>query len=334
MKKKGLSIHKVSGEIAPTRLILLKNGQEHNLTDSPAGYEILTPYKSTLAPGVSNFFGGPLDKNVLSKVDAELTNKRNGLNPEFIQTISIRGMLRFITDPVNKFLNPILDFFHSITNSWGISIILLTISLKLLLLPFGIRTSKSTLKLKKLQPKLKSLQDKYKNDPQRLRMEIAMFYRNAGVSPISTFLPTLLQLPFMIGIYSLVNSKFALRGAPFINGWIDNLAAPDVVFSWGISFPIIGNQLHLLPIIGALLMYISQKITTQDQKDKRNMTDKEKEMQHFLPIMNVVFLFMFYNLASGLNIYFIVQSIFQFFQQKYINYKYMDKSSGIGIVKN
>jgi YidC/Oxa1 family membrane protein insertase len=187
--------------------------------------------------------------------------------------------------------------------------------------------------MRNIAPKQKEIEARFKNDPQRLRMELSMLFRNEGVNPLASILPMFLQIPFFIGMFDLLKTKFALRGAIFIPGWIDNLTAPDSLFSWGVNIPFLGNEFHLLPILGALAMHFSQKLTTSMQPQKKNPTDMEKQMQSMGPIMTVVFLFVFYNLASGLNIYLILSSLLGALQQWVVNKKYGEKKTGISVIK-
>ncbi len=330
---KGITTMKIDGKDCPSRATLVDVNLSLNPKEKFPGYEILTPYESTVLPSPYYFYGGPLDKAVLSNVDSALTNDVTGSNPEFVKAITVRGWLTFISDPFAKFMNIILDFFYMITHSWGISIILLTITLRLLLYPFNAKAFKSMIKMKNIAPKQKEIEAKYKGDPQRLRMELSMLFRNEGVNPLASILPMFLQIPFFIGMFDLLKTKFALRGAMFVPGWIDNLTAPDSLFSWGINIPFLGNEFHLLPILGALAMHFSQKLTNSMQPPKKNPTDMEKQMQTMGPILTFVFLFAFYNLASGLNIYLILSSVLGVLQQYVVNKKFGEKKSGISVVK-
>jgi len=329
---KGITTVKVEGVNCPSRAAFI--GGDGKQVHKFPGYMILSPYKDTTLPTSTYLYAGPIDGPVLSKVDAALTNTITGSNPDFSKVNTVRGWLTFIADPFSKFMNAILDFFYMMTKSWGISIILLTITLRLLLYPFNAKAFKSMLKMKKIAPKQKAIEKEFKNDPARLRMELSMLFRNEGVNPLASILPLLLQIPFFIGMFDLLKTKFALRGAIFIPGWIDNLTAPDILFSWGFNIPFLGADFHLLPILGALSMHFSQVVTKKIQGPKKNPTDMEKQMEAMGPIMTLVFLFIFYNLASGLNIYLILSTLLGTFQQWYTQKRYSEKNTDIKVVKN
>ena len=160
------------------------------------------------------------------------------------------------------------------------------------------------------------LKEKYKNDPQRLKTEMAMFYRTERANPMAGCLPMLIQLPFIIGMLDLLKSTFALRGVSFVPGWITNLTAPDVVFSWNYPIFFFGTDFHLLPFILGALMYVQQKLMVAQQKTKGPVTEQQQQMNSISNIMTVAFTFMFYNMPSGLNIYWIFSTLFGLVQQQ------------------
>jgi YidC/Oxa1 family membrane protein insertase len=129
-------------------------------------------------------------------------------------------------------------------------------------------------------------------------------------------------MPFLIGMFYMLKSSFPLRGAPFIPGWIDDLAAPDVVFSWGQHFWLIGNEFHLLPILTGLVMFLQGKMTQKVPKDPSKLTDAEKQQKLMGTMMAVLFTVMFYNFPSGLNIYFMFSTILGILQQQFLMKKF------------
>ena len=116
-------------------------------------------------------------------------------------------------------------------------------------------------------------------------------------------------------MFDLLKSTFELRGASFIPGWIDNLTAPDVLFSW--NFPIIffGTDFHLLPFLLGAVMRAQQRFSASIPKDKRLMTDQQKQQKMMGNIMTIVFTVMFYHFPSGLNIYWLSSMALGILQQ-------------------
>jgi YidC/Oxa1 family membrane protein insertase len=175
--------------------------------------------------------------------------------------------------------------------------------------------------MQEIAPRVKALQEKYKKDPRQGQMETMRLYKEAGVNPFSGCIPMLLQMPFLIGMFYMLKSSFPLRGAVFIPGWINDLAAPDVVFSWGQPFWLVGNQLHLLPILMGVVMYIQGKMTQKTPKDPSQLTDQEKQQKMMGTMMSILFTVMFYSFPSGLNLYFMFSTLLGIVQQKWMTKK-------------
>ena len=134
-------------------------------------------------------------------------------------------------------------------------------------------------------------------------MAIVALYREKGVNPLTGCFPILIQIPFLIGMFDLLKSVFELRGASFIPGWIDNLTAPDVVFSWNYPLFFFGTSLHLLPVLLGGVMFLQQKLSSPLPKSDKALTDQQKQQKLMGNIMVIVFTVMFYHFPSGLNIY-------------------------------
>ena len=165
-----------------------------------------------------------------------------------------------------------------------------------------------------LAPELKKLQEKNKNDRQAQAMAQMELYRKHGVSPMGSCWVVLLQMPIFMGLYYALQESIHFRLAPFL--WIKNLAAPDMLLYWGQSIPWIsrpqdlgsflylGPYLNLLPICAVVLMIVQQKFLMPPA------TDETQEMQQkMMKYMMIFFGIMFYKVAAGLCIYFIVSSL-------------------------
>jgi YidC/Oxa1 family membrane protein insertase len=168
-----------------------------------------------------------------------------------------------------------------------------------------------------LAPKIAKLQAKYKTDPKKLQMETMRFYRENKANPFSGCIPLLIQMPFLFGMFDLLKSTFELRGDTFVPGWINDLAAPDVIFSWDYPIFFIGNSFHLLPILLGAIMFLQQKISSRGKVVE--MTEQQQQQQKMGSIMTIVFTFMFYNFPAGLNLYWISSSLLGILQQWYTN---------------
>lgn len=298
----GFKANMISGTLAPTKLSLIDAQYNLYSMDKYPGYEFFIPLKTTNEqPLKLRFFAGPYQDSLLKNLDVTLA--KTGADPHFSSAMSFQGWFTFISEPFAKFLFLLMKFFYQITGSWGFSIILLTIALRIMLYPLNGWSIKSSLKMQQIGPQVAALQEKYKKDPKKAQMEVLALYREKGVNPLMGCLPILIQIPFLIGMFDLLKSVFELRGASFIPGWIDNLTAPDILISWNYPIFFFGTNLHLLPFLLAIIMYIQQKMSSQAPKDPKQLTDTQKQQKMMGNVMVVVFTFMFYNFPSGLNIY-------------------------------
>ncbi len=207
----------------------------------------------------------------------------------------------------------LLYLIYTIVKNYGIAIIILTIFLKLILYPLTFKSMQSQQKMSKLQPKIKELQAKYKDKPDILNKETMKLYQKEKVNPFGGCLPMLLQMPLLIAMYSLLNNMVELKGASFL--WINDLTLPDAViyFSKPLSLLIITlYSLNILPFIMVITQIASSLIMPDMSSNKQ-----AKMMMWMMPLM---FFFMFYNIASGLVLYWTVMNILNFIQQLFTNY--------------
>lgn len=181
---------------------------------------------------------------------------------------------------------------------------------------------KSMRRMQLVAPEIQEIQKKYKKNPQKMQMEIMQLYKKHKVNPFSGCFPILIQMPFLIGMFDLLKTSFDLRGAAFIPGWIDNLTAPDVLFTWGFSLPIFGSELHLLPILSGLTMFIQQKISQAKMASAGQESEQQKQQKFMMNFMSIFMVIMFYNLPSGLNLYFLFSTLLGIAQQQLINKQY------------
>lgn len=311
----GYRVQAVPGDTVPSRLTEFDATNERFNPSNFPGYMTLLPLKNQGGAMQFRFFAGPFDTNILKEVDNFYSDPATGYNPDYISCQTMHGWFTFISEPFSKFLFILMNFFHSITNSWALSIVLLTISLRLMLYPLNAWSTKSMIRMQQISPDVTALQERYKKDPKKLQVELMNLYRERGINPASGCLPLLIQMPFLIGMFDLLKSSFALRGAPFIPGWIDDLTAPDVLFRWERPIFFFGNEFHLLPILLGLVMFLQQRLMSTGPKDPALMTDQQRQQRTMGTMMTVVFTVMFYNFPSGLNIYWLSSMLLGMLQQ-------------------
>lgn len=311
----GYATQHVSGATVPSRLTEIDQEYDLYKADKMPGYVTMLPLNKKGGKMEFRIYAGPYSSKILKQVDAAYSNAETGYNPDYIATETFHGWFAFISEPFAKFLFVLLNFFYFITGSWGFSIILLTLALRIMLWPLNAWSAKSMIKMKEVTPLVQKLQEKYKNDPKKLQLETMNLYRDKGVNPISGCFPILIQIPFLIGMFGLLKSTFELRGASFIPGWIDDLAAPDVVFSWSYPIPFIGNEFHLLPFVVGGMMLVQQHLMSPLPSNPAEWTDQQRQQRVVGNIMSLVMAFIFYHMPSGLNIYFVFSTFFGLVQQ-------------------
>lgn len=238
-------------------------------------------------------------------VAAEL--KKLGL--EFEETINF-GIFGWIS----KILLAVMALLYRIAHNWGLSIIILSIFLNILLYPLTLKSFKSMQKMHELHPQMEKLKIQYKDSPQKLNKEVLELYKKYNINPLSGCLPLLLQMPIFIALYQALTKSIDLRSASFL--WIKDLSMPDAV---GIPFtvPLIGNSINILPLAMVVLMVLQQKISTKVMGGA--VTDEQKQQQQMmLVIMPIMFGFIFYNMPSGMVLYWVVNTILTIVEQSVI----------------
>jgi YidC/Oxa1 family membrane protein insertase len=277
--------------------------------------------KSSRNTDTFRFYIGPKKLDVLRRYNDAEKNAYNLADMQFDDIASRSVLIGWLVEILKFFL----ELFHRLIPNYGVSIILVTILLKILLFPLTRKSYESTARMQSLQPKMTELREKYKSNPQKLNQEMAAMYKKEKVSPLGGCLPMLLQFPILIAFYSLLNTHFALRGAVFIPGWINDLSVPEAVATFTpiniLSFEF--SAIRALPFVMLVTTFLSSKLMQTPSTDAsgRNM----KMMTYMMPIM---FFFILYNMPSGLLLYWTMQNIFTVAQQWYINYRRQKKDSG------
>ena len=189
----------------------------------------------------------------------------------------------------------ILKFFDQYINNYGLSIILLTILIKIIFWPLGNKSYASMKEMQKLQPKMQELREKFKNDKQRISQETMALYKAHKVNPLGGCLPMVIQIPVFFGLYKTLLYAIELRHSPFF-WWIQDLSAKD--------------PYYITPIIMGGTMFLQQKMTPMGGDPM------QAKIMLWMP---VVFTFMFLNFPAGLVIYWLFNNIISIGQQYYIN---------------
>jgi YidC/Oxa1 family membrane protein insertase len=203
---------------------------------------------------------------------------------------------------IAKGLYAALNAIHSVVPNYGVAILILALATKLIFYPLTRKSTASMKRMHDLKPEIDAVREKYKKDPQRMNQETFALYKKYGINPVAGCIPMLLQLPVFMALYGVLRSAIELRQAPFLL-WVGDLAAPDTVADFG-KLPLLPDQLHVLPLLMAgttVLMSV------------RTMTDpRQRAMMYVFPVM---MLFFFYNLPSGLTLYWTAQNLLAWVEQ-------------------
>ncbi|MGL4109914.1 membrane protein insertase YidC [Clostridium sp. LP20] len=214
--------------------------------------------------------------------------------------------------PITDFLRVIFNMLHDfvvgigVTNvgaSYVLAITLLTVLIRLCLLPFNIKSARSTQKMQEVQPEIKKIQEKYKSDPQKANMEVMKIYKEKKISMTGGCLPALLPLPILMALYYVFWDMPEIKGQGFL--WLTDLGNPDPYF--------------ILPILSAIMTYIPSYLMT-----KANPTSSESGGMNMGPMnigMSLMMGFMALNFPSILVIYWVLGGVIQLFTTYFVNYR-------------
>ena len=185
----------------------------------------------------------------------------------------------------------VLRFIHEYADNYGVTIILLTMAIKLLFVPLQYKSYKSMKMMRLIQPKIAAVQEKYKGDRDRLNKELMKLYKDQKVNPLGGFLPMILQMPVFVALFNVLYTTIDLRQAPFML-WITDLSVQD--------------PYYVLPIIMGATMFIQQKITP---------TTMDPTQAKIMLVLPVFMTFLFVNFPAGLVLYWMTNNILTITQQ-------------------
>lgn len=279
----------------------IKNGMEKYQADFVTESKIIENGEQFVI--VHHLFSGAKKVDLLDKYEAKFDLKL------FDRAIDF-GWFYILTKPIFNAMN----FFYSYIGNFGISIMIVTVIIKLLMFGLANKSYRSMKRMKKLQPEIELIKNSCGDDKARLNQEIMALYKREKVNPVSGCLPLLVQIPVFFSIYKVLYVTIEMRHAPFF-GWIQDLSAadPTTIFNlFGLlpysvpSFLMIGAW----PVIMAATMFLQQRMSPQP-------TDQvQAQMMKFMPLM---FLFMFSSFPAGLLIYWSWNNILSIVQQYSIN---------------
>ena len=205
----------------------------------------------------------------------------------------------------------VLKVFHLFVPNWGWDIILMTLVLRILMLPMSIRGQRSMIRMQRLQPQMERLRAQFKDDSERLNKEMVDLYKRNHVNPLGGCAPMIIQLPVFIGLYEALLNAVDLRHAPFML-WMKDLSAPD-------CFPIAGmpklpfmhcQGIPVLVLLMGLSAYFQQAMTP---------TQPDPNQQRMMMLTPLIFTVMFVNFPAGLSLYYFASNVLGVIQQVFLN---------------
>ncbi|MBT4723039.1 membrane protein insertase YidC [Candidatus Falkowbacteria bacterium] len=213
-------------------------------------------------------------------------------------------------------------------NDIGIAIIVLTVIIKLILLPFSAQSIKSQKALQEIQPKLEALKKKYKDDKEKLASETMLLYKEQKVNPLSSCLPLLIQFPFLIAVYQAFRTGL---GSKEIDQYLYSFVAnPEHINTITLNFVDLAQASIALAVLAGLAQFIQTKMlstkpkkaTSSGAKDEALMANMNKSMIYFMPLITIV---IGAQLPAGLTLYWFTTTVLTVLQQKLIFKTLKDK---------
>ena len=245
------------------------------------------------------FYFGPNSLKIMDKYGLDL-DKQIPLGGKLVGWIN-----RYIV--VNVF-----DWLGSYGWNYGIVILVLTIIIKLALMPFAYKSYQSTAKMRVLKPEIDEINAKYPDEKDNMKKQQAVMdlYKKAGASPTSGCLPMLLQLPILWAVFRFFPSSIELRQQPFL--WADDLSTYDSILDLGFNIPFYGDHVSLF----TLLMTVTTILYTYINNKQMAATNQQgmKGMKVMMYIMPIMFLGLFNSYSAGLSYYYMLVNIITFIQ--------------------
>jgi YidC/Oxa1 family membrane protein insertase len=250
------------------------------------------PYKGGYQENSFRVYIGPLDYDLVSAYGIEAT---------------VNFGWRWLIRPIGEyFMLPFFKLIYSFIYNYGISIMIFSILMKIILYPLSIQQMRSASKMKLIAPEMEKMREKYKDDNKKQQQEMMKLYSEYGINPAGGCLPLLLQMPILYAMWSVLRTSIDLRQADFI-WWITDLSLPDTIVTFPIA--ILGiKHISGLALLMGVTLFFQQKLTITDPR--------QKGLVYMMPIM---FTLMFSNFPAGLNLYYFMFNLLGIIQQIYIN---------------
>jgi YidC/Oxa1 family membrane protein insertase len=226
-----------------------------------------------------------------------------------------KGIIRWINQFV---IIPIFDWLSRFMGNYGLIILLLTIIIKIGLLPLTSRSYLSQARMKVLKPQVDEITQKFPKGKELERQQATMaLYKKAGVSPMGGCLPMLLQFPILFAMFRFFPTSIELRQEAFL--WAKDLSTYDAIISWNQAIPVLGNHISLFTLLMTISTIISMKMS--DTTASSQQIPGMKSMMYIMPVM---FMFMLNNFSAGLTYYYFLANVITI-GQNYLFKQFVDE---------
>ena len=224
---------------------------------------------------------------------------------EPLQQVGLDDLVNFGKfDWIGKLLVGALELLQKVFKNYGVAIIVLTALINLILFPLTRVSYMSMKRMQLVQPQMNKLKEQYKKNPEKLNKETMELYRKHKVNPFGGCLPMLMQIPIFIALYVALSKSVILINSKLL--WVKDLSSPDRVYL-PFSLPFLGNYIHLLPLLMVGAMFFQQKFTqVKIEGQDPTIAAQQKMMVVMMPI---IFGFIFYEMPSGLVVYWLTNTI-------------------------
>ncbi len=295
----------IAGETFESPFVSMQAAHDKNVVKNLAA-SFSMPYNHAATESYNmEYYFGPNHYQTLKKInDPSAPDQSLHLEKQIRLGWGIFGL-------VNKFLViPTFNYLNSFHLNFGLIILMLTIMVRIILLPLTFGSYKSQAKIKVLQPEIKEINEKFpkQEDAMKKQQEMMALYKRAGVNPLGGCIPGLLQLPILIAMFNFFPTSIELRQQSFL--WAKDLSTYDSILDLPFKIPFYGDHVSLFTLLMTVSTILFTRINTQ-------MTSAANpQMKWMMYLMPIMFLGIFNNYSSGLSYYYFLSNIFGLAQQQ------------------
>lgn len=226
---------------------------------------------------------------------------------------------------------PLFNFLHRFISNFGIIILLMTIFIKIVVLPFAAKSFSSSAKMQAIKPEVEKINEKFSKPEDAMKKQQATMnlYQRAGINPMGGCLPMLLQFPILWAMFRFFPASIELRQQSFL--WAEDLSAYDSIWSFGTNVPLLGNHISLFALLMAVSMFFYSRVTVQGQVSN----DPSQASMRFMSLymMPIMMFFICNNLSAGLSYYYLLSNLITMLETWIIKKYFIDQDEILAKLK-